>query len=179
MAPSIFAGEPFTMTARTDDLRPAPIVASEVAPRARPSSYPKAVQVMLQASLSGRTKRPLGDHFGLTNFGVNLTQLAPGAASALRHSHLLQDEFVYVLVGTPTLHTNSGSVVLRPGMCVGFKAGDGNAHCFRNDSGVEVVLLEVGDRTPGDVGTYPDDDLQARSDASGWTFSHKDGTPFV
>lgn len=156
-----------------------PIVAAEVPPRARPSSYPKAVQDMLGARLAGRTKRALGDHFGLGNFGVNLTQLAPGGASSLRHAHLLQDEFVYVLQGTPTLCTDAGGVVLQPGMCVGFRAGDGQAHCFRNECATTVVLLEVGDRTPGDVATYPDDDLQARMDAGRWIFTHKDGKPYL
>lgn len=154
------------------------IVAADAPPRARPSNYPKAVQDMLGARLAGRAKRPLGDRFGLRNFGVNLTELAPGGVSSLRHSHLLQDEFVYVIHGTPTLCTDAGSVVLQPGMCAGFKAGDGQAHCFRNDCATTVVLLEVGDRTPGDVATYPDDDLQARLDAGGWIFTHKDGRPF-
>ena len=161
------------------DIIKGPIVAAEAPTRARPSNYPKAVQDMLGARLSGRTKRPLGDLYGLTNFGINLTNLAPGAASSLRHVHLLQDEFVYVLQGTPTLHTDSGGIVLRAGMCVGFKAGVGEAHCFRNESAAEVVLLEVGDRTLGDTATYPDDDLLARVEAGGWVFTHKDGKPFL
>jgi uncharacterized cupin superfamily protein len=69
--------------------------------------------------------------------------------------------------------------MLQPGMCVGFKAGDGQAHCFSNESAAEVLLLEVGDRSSGDVVTYPDDDLAARTDANGWSFTHKDGSPFV
>ena len=165
------------MTAKID--HQVPILAADAPPRARPSNYPKAVQDMLGARLSGRTKHPLGDLYGLTNFGVNLTNLAPGAASSLRHAHLLQDEFVYVIAGTPTLYTDSGGTVLRPGMCVGFKAGDGQAHCFRNESAAEVVLLEVGDRTPGDAATYPDDDLRARVEAGGWVFTHKDGSAFL
>lgn len=159
--------------------RPEPIVAAQAPLRAKPSIYPKAVQEMLGPRLSGRTKRPLGDLFGLTNFGVNLTQLAPGSATALRHAHLLQDEFVYILQGTPTLYTDAGAVPLEPGMCVGFKAGDGNAHCLRNESAAAVLLLEVGDRTPGDSASYPDDDLLARAEPQGWVFTHKDGTPFT
>jgi uncharacterized cupin superfamily protein len=78
--------------------------------------------------MAGREKRPLGDLFGLVNFGVNLTKLAPNAASSLRHAHTKQDEFIYILQGNPTLHTDEGFTVLSPGMCSGFKAGTGNGH---------------------------------------------------
>jgi len=96
----------------------------------------------------------------------------------LRHAHSLQDEFVYVLQGSPTLHTDEGRTALAPGMCAGFKAGTGNAHCLVNDSDEEVVYLEVGDRTPRDEGSYPDDDLVARLVEGRWRFEHKDGTPY-
>ena len=128
--------------------------------------------------MAGRHKHPLGDLFGLSNFGVNLTRLAPGAASALRHAHSRQDEFVYVLQGSPTLHTDEGRTALAPGMCAGFKAGTGNAHCLVNDTAEDVVYLEIGDRTAGDEGTYPDDDLVARLVEGRWRFEHKDGTPY-
>jgi uncharacterized cupin superfamily protein len=127
----------------------------------------------------GREKRPLGDPFGLTNFGVNLTRLPPGAVSALRHAHLKQDEFIYVLEGAPTLITDAGETPLAPGMCAGFKAGSGDAHHLVNRSDGDVLYLEVGDRTPDDRVTYPDDDLQAVLGADGvWQFRRKDGTPY-
>lgn len=97
----------------------------------------------------GREKHPLGDLFGLTNFGVNLTRLAPGALSTLRHAHTKQDEFVYILKGHPTLHTDEGRTQLSPGMCAGFKAGTGNGHHLINETSEEVVYLEVGDRNAG------------------------------
>jgi uncharacterized cupin superfamily protein len=129
--------------------------------------------------MAGREKRPLGDLFGLTHFGVNLTRLAPGAASALRHAHTRQDEFVYILEGEPTLVTDAGETVLRPGMCAGFKAGSGDAHCLVNRSERDVVYLEIGDRSDGDAVTYPDDDLAAVLGPDGkWRFVHKDGTPY-
>jgi uncharacterized cupin superfamily protein len=129
--------------------------------------------------MAGREKRPLGDLFGLQNFGVNLTRLAPGAASALRHAHSRQDEFVYVLEGRPTLITDEGEALLEPGMCAGFRAGTGNAHHLVNRTTQDVVFLEVGDRTAGDQGSYPDDDLQAALGPDGrWRFTRKDGTPY-
>lgn len=85
--------------------------------------------------MRGREKRPLGDLFGLTNFGVNLTRLVPGALSAVRHAHSRQDEFVYILTGHPTLHTDEGRTQLHPGMCAGFKAGTGNGHHLKPNDG--------------------------------------------
>jgi uncharacterized cupin superfamily protein len=157
---------------------PVAIVAAEAPLRARPSSYPAELLSMLSQRLAGREKRPLGDLFGLTRFGVNLTRLAPGAMSALRHAHSRQDEFVYILQGNPTLHTNAGRTALAPGMCAGFKAGTGDAHHLVNESDTEVVYLEIGDRSPDDEGTYPDDDLHAACTEGNWVFTHKDGTPY-
>jgi uncharacterized cupin superfamily protein len=153
----------------------AAIWALEAALRSRPSSYP----VQFQPLVKGREKRPLGDHFGLRNFGVNLTRLAPGAATALRHAHTKQDEFVYVVEGYPVLLTNDGEEWLSPGMCAGFPAGTGNAHHLVNRTGDDVVLLEIGDRTPGDEATYPDDDIRAELVRDNlYRFTRKDGTPY-
>ena len=154
--------------------RPVAVTAADVPARTKPSNYPEP----FASRMAGRLKHTLGDLFGLTNFGVNLTRLAPQAASALRHAHTRQDEFVYILQGHPTLHTDEGRTLLAPGMCAGFKAGTGNAHRLVNETAEEVVYLEVGDRTPGDEGSYPDDDLTALRVEGGWKFCHKDGTPY-
>jgi uncharacterized cupin superfamily protein len=155
---------------------PGPIAvnALEAPPRSRPSNYPEP----FASRMAGREKRPLGDLFGLTNFGVNLTRLAPHAVSSLRHAHSRQDEFIYILQGHPTLVTDEGRTALAPGMCAGFRAGTGNGHQLLNESPDEVLYLEVGDRTPGDEGSYPDDDLQALLQKGRWIFLHKDGTPY-
>jgi uncharacterized cupin superfamily protein len=151
------------------------IAALEAPPRAKPSNYPEPFRSMML----GRTKRPLGDLFGLTNFGVNITTLAPGAVSALRHAHSQQDEFIFIVSGAPTLYTNAGGQLLAPGMCAGFKAGTGDAHCLVNESALDVVYLEVGDRSAGDAASYPDDDLVAKLQAGEWQYAHKDGTPYA
>lgn len=153
---------------------PPALPAMDVPPRARASTYPEPYA----SRMAGRQKRPLGDFFGLTNFGVNLTRLAPGGVSALRHAHLLQDEFVYILSGRPTLRTNDGELELAPGMCAGFKAGTDDAHHLVNRTGEEVWYLEVGDRSAGDRASYPDDDIQAVMTDGNWRFSHKDGSPY-
>jgi uncharacterized cupin superfamily protein len=133
----------------------------------------------LGSLMAGRERRPLGDFFGLTKFGVNLTRLPPGSISAARHSHSNQDEFVYILEGTPVLVSNAGEMPMRPGMCAGFRAGTGDAHRLANRTDADVVYLEVGDRTPGDTVTYPDDDIALSHSSDGrWQVLHKDGSPY-
>ena len=153
---------------------PVSVIAAEAPARARKSVYPAPFAQLME----GREKRPLGDLFGLANFGVNLTRLAPGGISALRHAHSRQDEFIYILQGHPTLCTDEGRTRLSPGMCAGFKAGTGNGHNLVNETAEDVVYLEVGDRTPGDEGTYPDDDIKGSFADGQWHFAHKDGTPY-
>ncbi len=152
-----------------------PIRADEAPPRARPSNYPEP----FASRMRGRTIRPLGDLFGLKNFGANLTTLAPGAVSSLRHAHSRQDEFVYVLSGRPTLVTDQGETTMPEGLCIGFPAGTGDAHMFVNRTGEDCVLLVVGDRSPGDSASYPEDDIVAVAEPGGWRFVHKDGTPYA
>ena len=151
---------------------PVSVMASQVTPRSSPSNYPEP----FASRMKGRVKRALGDVFGLSNFGVNLTSLAPGAISSLRHSHSAQDEFIYILQGTATLITDGGETLLEPGMCAGFRAGTRNGHQLANRTDAPLVYLEVGDRAPGDTVHYPDDDLQAILEDGAWRFRHKDGT---
>ncbi len=159
----------------SDSQHPIAVIAADVPVRSKPSVYPEP----FRSQMVRRLKRPLGDLFGLSNFGVNLTRLVPRAVSALRHAHTRQDEFIYILEGRPTLHTDAGATLLGPGMCAGFKAGTGNAHRLVNDTPDDVVYLEVGDRSAGDAASYPDDDLQASLVDGQWTFAHRDGTPYA
>lgn len=154
--------------------RPNVLRAADVPPRTKRSNYPEP----FFSRMAGRTKRPLGDLFGLTNFGVNLTTLAPGAMSALLHRHTTQDEFVYVLEGELVLVTEDGETPMKPGDCAGF-AKAGAAHHLVNRSAAPATYLEIGDRTPGDSASYPKDDLVAvlQPDRT-WAFTRKDGTPY-
>ena len=113
------------------------------------------------AALAGRAKRVLGDAFNLTQFGVNLTVLAPGASSAHRHWHESEDEFVYVLDGEVTLVDDAGEHLLTPGMCVGFKAAVPNGHKLVNKSSAPATYLEIGTRAEGDRAHYPEADMLA------------------
>jgi uncharacterized cupin superfamily protein len=139
------------------------------------TSYPEPFASLVK----GREKRRLGDAFGLTNFGVNLTRLRPGAVSSVRHSHSKQDEFVYVIEGSPTLVTDAGPTTMEPGMCAGFKAGSGDAHHLKNETAQDVWYLEVGDRSAQDQATYPDDDLAVTVKDGAYTFTRKGGSPYA
>lgn len=153
---------------------PPALAAVQVPPRPQKTIYPAP----FASRVAGREKRALGDAFGLRNFGVNLTRLAPGSMSALRHAHVRQDEFVYILEGHPTLYTDEGAQKLQPGMCAGFPAGTGNAHHLVNESEQDVTYLEIGDRTPGDSAVWPDDDLQVVEIDGRKRMAHRDGTPY-
>ena len=143
------------------------------APRIEGSRYPPP----FDAACNARVRRALGDAAGLTQFGVNLCRLSPGAWSSQRHWHTAEDEFVYVLEGTVTLVTNSGEETLRPGDCAGFSAGDADGHHLQNRSDRDAVFLEIGTRREVEDETfYPDVDLHAPRGAVG--YSHKDGTRY-
>jgi uncharacterized cupin superfamily protein len=157
-----------------DAKRPVAILAAEAPPRPFRTNYPEP----FASRMAGRDKRPLGDLFGLMNFGVNITRLAPGGCTALRYAHTKQDEFVYILEGRPTLVTDAGRTALQRGMCAGFKAGSGDGHCLVNETGADVVYLEIGDRTAGDAVHYPDDDLAVVTIDGQRPMAHKDGTPY-
>ena len=154
---------------------PSAIIAANAAPRTKPSILPEP----FASKMVGRIKHPLGDLFGLSNFGVNLTRIVPGGISALRHAHTRQDEFVYILQGHPVLITDEGETQLSPGMCAGFRAGTGNAHRLVNRTNEEVLYLEIGDRSAGDAVSYPDDDMQGAFVDGAWRFFHKDGSPYA
>jgi uncharacterized cupin superfamily protein len=158
-----------------DDTKPAAMDAASVSPTRASRGYPEPYA----ARVAGRERRALGDAFGLTNFGVNMTRLPAGCQSALRHTHMREDEFIYIVEGEPVLVTNRGETQLRHGMCAGFKAGSGDAHHLINRSGQDVVYLEIGDRNPGDTVIYPDDDLgRALSPDGQRSFVRRDGRPY-
>jgi uncharacterized cupin superfamily protein len=138
------------------------------------SDYPQPFRKVV----AGRARKRLGDAAGLDQFGVNITTLKPGAASALRHWHHKEDEFVYILEGEVVLIEDDGETVLRPGDAAGFKANVRNGHHLVNKSAREAVYLEIGSRFKHERAEYPDVDLVAISDEQGERYTHKDGRPY-
>jgi uncharacterized cupin superfamily protein len=126
----------------------------------------------------GREKAALGNFAGLTQFGVNLTRLKPGAASALRHWHDNEDEFVYVVEGELTLIEDEGETLLRPGDAAGFKAGVPNGHHLVNKTDRDAVYIEIGTRAERECAHYPEHDLLAVKDGKNFTYTRKSGEPY-
>jgi uncharacterized cupin superfamily protein len=137
------------------------------------ASYPKEFAPVI----SGREKQRLGDAVGLTQFGVNITRIKPYSASALRHAHDNEDEFIYVLEGELVLHENNGEFLLKPGDAAGFKAGSGIAHCLINRTDRDAVYFEVGTRAKTERVQYPDVDFVMERDDNGRRFFRKSGEP--
>jgi uncharacterized cupin superfamily protein len=125
-----------------------------------------------------RARRRLGDAGGLTDFGVNLLELPPGAWSSQRHWHSAEDEFVWVVEGEVILIDDTGEHTLRAGECAAFPKGEANGHHLVNRSDAVVRCLEVGSRKPDDdTCDYPDTDLRIGPGREAG-YMHKDGTPY-
>lgn len=142
------------------------------APRSDGTRYPPPFDKPCRA----RRKVKLGDAAGLTQFGVNLCTLPPGAWSSQRHWHTKGDELIGVLSGEVVLVTDAGDEVLHAGDWAGFKAGDPNGHYFQNRSNKDVVLIEIGTRVDGDEAFYPEIDL--RTVAGQEAYAHRDAAPY-
>lgn len=123
------------------------------------SGLPQAMHHPIRPEwFQGKHEAQLGKLVGITQFGVNILTLDPGAASALRHWHECEDEFVYVLTGKLTLIDENGEHDLIAGSFAGFPAGQPNAHHLANKSSEPASFITVGTRKVGmETIHYPDD----------------------
>ena len=133
----------------------------------------------LDQEVAGRSSLRLGDAGGLTQFGVNLVYLEPGAKSSIRHWHQHEDEFVMVTQGTLVMHTDAGETEMLPGDCAAFPAGDPDGHCFINRGDTVGAFLVVGTKAPREVATYPDMDFRLEIENGKPRFTYKDGTEWT
>lgn len=139
------------------------------------SIYPEPYASMMK----GRSSLRLGEAGGLTQFGVNLVTLEPGALSSLRHWHLNEDEFVMVTEGECVMITDAGESPMRPGDCAAFPAGSTDGHHFINRSAAPARFLVVGTKAPREVATYSDVDMQIEIEAGRARFAYKDGSDWT
>ena len=137
------------------------------------ASYPKEFATVI----AGREKQKIGDAAGLTQFGVNITRIKPGSASALRHWHEQEDEFIYMLEGELVLQEDAGETVLKAGDAAGFRAGSGIGHCPLNRGGHDAVYLEIGTRAESERVHYPDVDFMMERDSTTRRYFRKSGLP--
>ena len=136
------------------------------------SIYPEPYASMMR----GRSSLRLGDAGGLTQFGVNLVSLEPGALSSLRHWHRHEDEFVMVTEGECILVQDAGETLMKAGGCAAFPAGSADGHHFINRSDRVARFLVVGSKAPREVATYSDVDLMVEIEAGRARFAYKDGS---
>lgn len=152
-----------------------PVIDPGKAPVKTGSIYPEPYASMVR----GRSSLRLGDAGGLTQFGVNLVSLEPGALSSLRHWHLHEDEFVMVTEGECTLVQDNGETVMRTGDCAAFPAGSTDGHHFINRTDHVARFLVVGSKAPREVATYSDVDLKVEIEAGKARFTYKDGSDWI
>ncbi len=129
-------------------------------------------------AVAGRSRKRLARAAGLTQFGINICTLKPGAQSSIRHWHKNEDELVYVLSGEVILHENDGETVLKAGDAAAWKAGVPNGHCLINRSSGDAVFVEIGTRASADEADYPDIDMKVVRDQKGARYTRKNGDPF-
>jgi uncharacterized cupin superfamily protein len=153
---------------------PMPVIDQTKCPVKTGSIYPEPYASMMQ----GRSSVRLGDAGGLTQFGANLVMLEPGALSSLRHWHLNEDEFVWVVEGECTLVQDAGEVVMRPGDCAAFPAGSTDGHHFINRTDRPAKFLVVGSKAKREEATYSDVDLKVEMEGGKARFTYKDGSDF-
>ncbi|MDS9465995.1 cupin domain-containing protein [Paracoccus sp. MBLB3053] len=152
-----------------------PKLETERAPLRTGSIYPPPYAEMM----AGRSALRLGELAGLTQFGVNLVTLEPGAVASLRHWHLKEDEFAMVLEGDLILIEDEGETPMHPGEFAAWKAGDANAHRFVNRSTAPARFLVVGSKMPGEVVTYGDVDMILHQEGGTPRFTYHDGSEWT
>lgn len=152
-----------------------PVIDPKNVPVKTGSIYPSPYAEMM----AGRSSLRLGEAGGLTQFGVNLVTLQPGALSSLRHWHQNEDEFVMITEGECTLVQDAGETVMRPGDCAAFPAGDPDGHHFINRTASVARFLVIGSKAPREVATYSDVDLKVEIEGGKARFTYKDGTDWV
>ncbi len=139
------------------------------------SIYPAPYAQMM----AGRTSLRLGEAGGLTQFGVNLVTLQPGALSSLRHWHLHEDEFVLVTEGECILVQDEGETLMQTGDCAAFPAGTPDGHHIINRTGKIARFLVIGSKAKAEVATFSDVDMQVHQSGGMNRFTHKDGTDWA
>ena len=124
-------------------------------------------------AVAGRWQRRLARASGLTELGVSLVRLEPGAWSSQRHWHEGEDEFLVMLSGAAVLIDDDGEHDLASGDCVAFPKGERNGHHVVNRSEADCTFLcmSAGEDIGGEYS-----DIDMRFTAGGYV--HKDGTPY-
>ena len=154
--------------------RSMPKIDTDAVPDDAGTNYPE----QYRAVVAGRSRKRLGNAAGLTQFGVNVATLKPGAASSLRHWHRDEDEFVYVLQGEVVLVEDEGETVLKPGDAAAWKANGKIGHHLVNRTAQDAVFIEVGSRAPQERVEYSDVEMVMTRDGATPRYTRKNNEPY-
>lgn len=98
----------------------------------------------------------MGRLLGLTRIGIHYEIMPPGTRSSFPHAESHEEEFVFIVQGTPDVWIDGDLHPLVAGDAVGFPAGTGIAHSFLNNSSADVHLIVIGEKNrPGNQLNYP------------------------
>ena len=101
--------------------------------------------------------RALCDVGGVSKIGFGILELSPGCNTLPAHYHTLEEEHLYVLEGTGTLHLGAERYPLEQGSYVTFPAGQAIPHFLSNESQAPLKYIMVGERNENDDVIYADD----------------------
>jgi uncharacterized cupin superfamily protein len=112
----------------------------------------------------------LGRQAGSERTGLSLWEIPPGEAAYPYHWHLVEEELIVVLAGTPSLRSPDGWRELEEGEVVAFQVGEGGAHQIVNRTDAPVRFLSFSNQQP-DIVVYPDSQkvatFERRADGGG------------
>lgn len=115
------------------------------------------IQVWCQGTDRELYGRALCDVGGTSKIGFGIVELSPGCNTLPGHYHTKEEEHLYVLEGTGTLHLGNETYHLIKGSYVNFPAGQEVTHYLSNESDEPLIYIMVGERLEDDEVVYPDD----------------------
>lgn len=100
----------------------------------------------------------LRDNIGAELLAASVVVLGEGQAVCPYHYELVEEEWLFVLSGTPTVRTRGGEQVLEAGDVICFPRGPAGTHRIANDAPAPARVLIVSERAEVAATVYEDSD---------------------
>lgn len=88
---------------------------------------------------------PIARHLGFGRIGGGVDPLAPGRRTSWPHAEGDEEEFTYVIEGTPAAWLDGRLFPLKAGDFIGWPSGTGHAHTIINNSAEPALLFTWGE----------------------------------
>jgi uncharacterized cupin superfamily protein len=98
----------------------------------------------------------VGRHIGSELLGGSMYELEPGNRLWPYHTHHVNEEWMIVVRGEPTLRTPGGEQRVREGDVVAFPRGEAGLHQVRNDTDEPIRVLMLSSLLDSDIIEYAD-----------------------